>query len=84
LDLGISRGMPGNTWQGGYDAGYRCRLHDGQAQARQHASMPVTIWRGLIELTHPDHHQESPILPIADDTTQGFLVSRPTEVTHGR
>jgi hypothetical protein len=45
--------------------------------------MPPTVWKGLLRLAHPDHHAQSPLLPVATEVTRWLLAHRPQEVDRG-
>jgi hypothetical protein len=74
--IDISDGAPGDIWQARYDASNRHGVHDGQAHARQHATMSLPVWWRLIRIAHPDMHQGSPLESIA-------IGHRPKERQHG-
>jgi len=65
--------MPGDIWQHGYDAGYR----DGVAQGQRQDMMPLTIWRALMTVTHPDRYDGSPLAKTAHEVTVWLIQHRP-------
>jgi hypothetical protein len=77
------RSSPGDIWQHGYDANCRDGLHDGQAQARQHARMPLPIWPRLVKASHPDRYQGSELELITGEVTRWLLRHTPQEVHRG-
>jgi hypothetical protein len=53
----------------GYQAGYRA----GQAESR----LPPALWQHMLVLGHPDHHEGSPLQPMAAEVTRWLLMHRP-------
>ena len=53
----------------GYQAGYRA----GQAESR----LPPALWQHMLVLGHPDHHEGSPLQPMAAEVTRWLLRHRP-------
>ena len=75
-NIDISDAAPGDIWQARYDASNRHGVNDGQAHARQYATMSLRVWWRLIRIAHPDMQQGSPLESIA-------IGHRPKEWQHG-
>jgi hypothetical protein len=56
-------------YQDGFQAGYRT------AQAETH--LPPRLWQHMLALLHPDHHEGSPLQPMAAEVTRWLLTHRP-------
>ena len=57
------------SYTNGYQTGYRA----GQAESR----LPPALWQRMLVLGHPDHHEGSPLQPIAAEVTRWLLMHRP-------
>jgi hypothetical protein len=53
----------------GFQAGYRA----GQMEP----SLPPALWQHMLVLVHPDHHEGSPLHPMAAEVTRWLLMHRP-------
>ena len=69
----------GDTWQEGYNTGFR----DGVAQGQQQGLMPPAIWRALLSVAHPDRYQDSPLAKSAHEVTVWLIQHRPRGNGHG-
>ena len=61
------------TYEMGYTDGFRVGYRAGQAEPR----LPPELWRHMLVLVHPDHHEESPLHPMAAEVTRWLLMHRP-------
>jgi hypothetical protein len=61
------------TYEIGYTAGYQAGYRAGQAEPR----LPPALWHHMLVLVHPDHHEGSPLHPVAAEVTRWLLMHRP-------
>ena len=57
------------SYTNGYQTGYRA----GQAEFR----LPPALWQHMLVLVHPDHHEGSPLQPMAAEVTRWLVMHRP-------
>jgi len=60
-------------YQVGYYAGQQAGYRTGQAASR----LPPALWQHMLVLAHPDHHEGSPLQPMAVEGTRWRLMQRP-------
>jgi hypothetical protein len=56
-----------------YTIGYQVGYSAGQAESR----LPPALWQHMLVLVHPDHHEGSPLQPMAAEVTRWLLMHRP-------
>ena len=56
-----------------YTIGYQVGYSAGQAESR----LPPALWQHMLVLVHPDHHEGSPLQPMAVEVTRWLLIHRP-------
>jgi hypothetical protein len=61
------------TYEIGYTDGFRAGYRAGQAEPR----LPPELWRHMLVLVHPDHHEGSSQHPMAAEVTRWLLMHRP-------
>ena len=61
------------TYGMGYTDGIRAGYRAGQAEPR----LPPALWQHMLVLVHPDHHEGSPLQPMAAEVTRWLLMHRP-------
>ena len=61
------------TYEMGYTDGLRAGYRAGQGEP----SLPPALWQHMLVLAHPDHHEGSPLQPMAAEVTRWLLMHRP-------
>jgi hypothetical protein len=61
------------TYEMGYTDGFQAGYRAGQAEP----SLPPALWQHMLVLVHPDHHEGSPLHPMAAEVTRWLLMHRP-------
>jgi hypothetical protein len=61
------------TYEMGYMDGFQAGYRAGQAEL----SLPSALWQHMLLLVHPDHHEGSPLRPMAAEVTRWLLTHRP-------
>jgi hypothetical protein len=61
------------TYEIGYTDGFWAGYRAGQAEPR----LPPALWQHMLVLVHPDHHEGSPLQPMAAEVTRWLLMHRP-------
>jgi hypothetical protein len=54
------------TYEMSYTHGYQAGYCAGQAESR----LPPALWQHMLVLVHPDHHEGSPLPPMAAEVTR--------------
>jgi hypothetical protein len=60
------------TYEMSYTHGYQAGYCTGQAESR----LPPALWQHMLVLVHPDHHEGSPLQPMAAEVTRWLLRHR--------
>jgi hypothetical protein len=60
-----------------YEMGYTDGLHAGYRAGQMEPSLPPELWQHMLVLVHPDHHEGSPLHPMATEVTRWLLMHRP-------
>jgi hypothetical protein len=61
------------TYEMGYTDGFQAGYRAGQMKP----SFPPALWQHMLVLVHPDHHEGSPLHPMAAEVTRWLLMHRP-------
>jgi hypothetical protein len=61
------------TYEMGYTDGFQAGYRAGQVEP----SLPPALWQHMLVLVHPDHHEGSPLHPMATEVTRWLLMHRP-------
>jgi hypothetical protein len=61
------------TYEIGYTDGFQVGYRAGQAEP----ILPPALWQHMLVLVHPDHHEGSPLHPMAAEVTRWLLMHRP-------
>jgi hypothetical protein len=61
------------TYEMGYTDGFQAGYRTGQMEH----SLPPSLWQHMLLLVHPDHHEGSPLRPMAAEVTRWLLTHRP-------
>jgi hypothetical protein len=68
-----TRTTRGTTYEIGYTDGFQVGYRAGQAEP----ILPPALWQHMLVLVHPDHHEGSPLHPMATEVTRWLLIHRP-------
>ena len=60
-----------------YHIGYRDGFQAGYRSSQAESHLPPELWQHMLVLVHPDHHEGSPLQPMAAEVTRWLLMHRP-------
>jgi hypothetical protein len=60
-----------------YEMGYMDGFQAGYRAGQMEPSLPPSLWQHMLLLVHPDHHEGSPLRPMAAEVTRWLLMHRP-------
>jgi hypothetical protein len=60
-----------------YEMGYTDGLQAGYRAGQAEPHISPELWQYMLVLVHPDHHEGSPLHPMATEVTRWLLLHRP-------